>query len=83
MSRVAGSVSTENIRCSDVAMLYLSPRDECDPAAMISDGDLVSAGVDDDSKCVENMQPSHASSKTELATPRRSAWLSVAKQQSR
>ena len=48
MLRVAGSASTENMRYSDVAMLYLSPRDECDPAAMSSGGDLVSAGVDDD-----------------------------------
>ena len=64
---------------TDVPMLYLTPRDEGDPAAVGNDGELVSAGIDDDSKCVENMQPSNASE----ATPRRSARLSVAKQQSR
>ena len=65
----------ENVTCSDVPMLYLTPKDEGD----LNDGELVSAGIDDDSKCVENMQPSHASE----ATLRRSARLSVAKQQSR
>ena len=66
---------------TDVPMLYLTPRDEGDPAAAAvgNDGELVSADIDDDSKCVENMQPSNASE----ATPRRSARLSVAKQQSR
>ena len=80
MPRVSGSIAMENVTCSDVPMLYLTPRDEGDPAATTtSDGELMSAGIDDDSKCVENMQPSHASE----ATPRRSARLSVAKQQSR
>ena len=78
MPRVSGSVAMENVTSSDVPMLYLTPRDESN-APVSSDGELVSAGNDDDIKCAENMQPSHASE----ATPRRSARLSVAKQHNR
>ena len=83
MSRVGGSVTMENVTlCPDVPMLYLTPRDEADPAVSNDDG-LGSTGIDDDSKSVENMQPGHTSSVKSDATPRRSARLSVAKQQSR
>ena len=79
--RVTGGVATENITLSSDAILYLTPRDDAD-TAVSSDGEVVSPAVDDGCKSVENMQPGHASGKTE-ATPRRSARLSVAKQQSR
>ena len=81
MPRGGGTVATEIVTLSsDVPMLYLTPRDDADPAVS-NDGEMVSS-VDDDCKSVENMNPGHTSGKTE-ATPRRSARLSVAKQQSR
>ena len=79
---MGGAVSAENVTVSpDVPLLFLTPRDEVDSPVSNDSDQLVPSAVDD-CKSVENMQPSHASVKIE-ATPRRSARLSVAKQQSR
>ena len=74
-------MATENSTLSSDAILYLTPQDDAD-TAVSNDGEVVSPAVDDGCKLVENMQPGHASNKIE-ATPRWSAQLSVAKQQSR
>ena len=80
--RVTGGVATENSTLSSDAILYLTPQDDADTAVSNDSEVVVSPAVDDGCKLVENMQPGHASSKIE-ATPRWSAQLSVAKQQSR